>query len=390
MSNREQEWKDAAEQSEQMQKDAKIAQLKGALSLAERQAKELKIKLGDALEVRDLLRSSARALQSVPIPQATVQLKGKTESSVIALWSDLQTGEVINAKETEGFGVYNYAIAEARTLRYARGVAKHIATYRKSYTINRIDVFGLGDMISGDLHYELTATNEVPPPVQAILAGRLTAMLLQNLANVCHEVHFHGIHGSNHSRLTKKFQFKAGTLNSYDLVATEYAAALLANQRNVKVHVYPAKKQLVKIGKFNFLCAHGDHLKSFMGIPWYAFERDIGRESTKRQSKMRNQIRKGETPDGGFDYVLGAHFHTPFVGPNFRFIVNGSLTGTTEFDASAGRHAEPQQITALLSQNHGLHSINNWRLDAPEDMELVNQNVMQNIMQGVLVSGGQE
>jgi hypothetical protein len=53
----------------------------------------------------------------------------------------------------------------------------------------------------------------------------------------------------------------------------------------------------------------------------------------------------------GFHYWSTAHFHTPFFLEN-RHIGNGSLSGTSEFDHSQGRHAKPCQVAFLVHPKH--------------------------------------
>ena len=336
--------------------------------------------LGRALEVGDLIRDAARAMSpptAYPKPG-----KGKVKPSValLSLVSDLQTGEHTEPKETDGWGRFNYAIADARMARLSERSLRYVDIQRSGYRIDECHVFLLGDMVSGDIHEELLRTNEVPPPVQAILAGRLVARHVSAMAGSFPRVVAHTIGGSNHSRLTKKYQFKGGTLNSYDYVAYQHAEALTTNYSNVAWKHYASKKPLVHIGRFGFLCAHGDHIRAWMGVPWYGMERDLGREARRRMQKIVEQLRRELPVTEGFDYGIGAHWHTPFVGPSFSYIVNGSLTGTTELDHTVGRHAPPQQVTAMLSQKHGWFAPTAWRLDDDGEAKLMADNAMDSVL----------
>ncbi len=216
--------------------------------------------------------------------------------------------------------------------------------------------------------------------MQAVLAGRLIAQLASGLSNQFAHVILHGIGGSNHSRLTRKYQFKGGTLNSFDWVAYEYAAAVLARHENVRVNIYPSKKHVIDLAGWKFLCAHGDHIKAWMGIPYYGIARELGREALRRLEKIMEQLRRDLPVTEGFDYGLGAHWHVPFAGPSFKYIINGCLTGTTELDHTQGRHAVPQQVGALVSHKHGMFGPIAWRLDSPEEAELVGRDVRDEIL----------
>lgn len=181
----------------------------------------------------------------------------------------------------------------------------------------------------------------------------------------------HAIAGSNHSRLTRKPQFKQGAFNSYDITAYEHARVLTRDCKNVTFHLYRAKKQVVEVAGHNWLCGHGDWIRAWMGLPWYGLTREMGREALRRLERVMEQVRNDEPVNQHFDYVLAAHWHVPFVGPSFNSIINGSITGTNELDHTLGRHAPPQQVSALVSPEHGLFAPTAWRLDTGDEQALV-------------------
>ena len=355
------------------------ARLEAAQAEARNLVRELKAVRGDlgrALEVRDVLRDSVKAMLPPPKWAGNAGRRKKASVALLAMYSDVQMGEKTDPRQCDGWGRFNCAIAEARTQQYLDRLTRYVTVQRAGYTIDECYVVVLGDLISGDIHEELMRTNEVPPPVQAILAGRLLAALVHGLARHFKRVIVHCIGGSNHSRLTKKYQFKGGALNSYDFVAHEHAFALLAKCPTVETHHYLSKKEILNIAGFNFLCGHGDTVKAWMGIPWYGIERDLSREARRRLERIMEQQRANEPLTAGFDYGLGAHWHTPFVGPSFRYVVNGSLTGTNELDHTVGRHAPPQQVSMMVSPKHGMFAPVAWRLDTPEEEALLTVDAM--------------
>lgn len=345
----------------------KAAQAEARLLRAELAATQ--VELGKAMDVRSLIEAAAQAMAPPPAWHRPRTRKRPTVTAMV-LYGDAHAGERTDPRATEGWGVYNYAIAQARTLRYLEALTRWLTTQRAGYRIDEVAVILLGDMVSGDIHDELRCTAEFPAPVQAIAAGRLVAMLVSGLAAQARRVVVYGVAGSNHGRLTKKPQFKQGALNNWDWVVYEYARALLAQHGNVAVDVLPAKKHLVQVAGHGFLCAHGDAVRAWMGIPWYGIEREIGREARRRLERMNDRLRRELPVEGLYEYGLGAHWHTPFVGPGFRYIVNGSLSGTNEYDHSAGRHAAPQQVAALVSPKHGMFGPVAWRLDHSSEADL--------------------
>jgi hypothetical protein len=65
-----------------------------------------------------------------------------------------------------------------------------------------------------------------------------------------------------------------------------------------------------------------------------------------REAKARRR-----KPNRNFDKMIIGHFHQPLWTTDY--IVNGSLSGTSELDHGQGRHAEPSQIAFLVHPRYG-------------------------------------
>jgi hypothetical protein len=86
---------------------------------------------------------------------------------------------------------------------------------------------------------------------------------------------------------------------------------------------------------------HGHNIKGWAGIPWYGTDRHIAREAKARRQR----------PTKNFDKLILGHFHAPLWTPDY--IVNGSLSGTSELDHGQGRDAAPCQVAFLVHPKHG-------------------------------------
>jgi hypothetical protein len=100
-------------------------------------------------------------------------------------------------------------------------------------------------------------------------------------------------------------------------------------------------KLVANVNGFKFLLEHGDGVKGQLGIPYYGFGRVFGKEAVRRMNT-----------DKGFHYWCIGHFHCPAIIENKMF-VNGSLSGTSEFDHINGRHALPSQTAFLVHPKYG-------------------------------------
>ena len=335
------------------------------------EAKRLRQQIGELLELRDLFRDAARAMNPPARWVVPPKEKGKPTVTVVPLFSDLQAGENTNPKHVDGWGRFNYAILSARRREYQRRFLRWVGVQRGGYTISDCTVVALGDMISGDLHEDLVRTNEFPPPMQVVAAAREVAGFVSAMSGSFRRVTLEWIGASNHGRITRKPSMKAAALMNWDYAVCEMAAALLAKHGNVTIRHHIGRSEVLNIEGWKFLASHGDTVRAWMGIPWYGIERELSREARRHLVRMREQVRREEPVEGGFDYGLGAHWHTPFIGPSFSFIVNGSFTGSTDLDDAVGRHAGPQQVSFLVSPTHGMFSPVAWKLETEAEAALV-------------------
>jgi len=262
-------------------------------------------------------------------------------SLLCCLWSDWHIGETISKEET-GTNAFSIAIASKRIKRLIADTARRIKLVKPS----KVVIFGLGDYISGNIHQELLEGAEQGVTEQTEQAGLFLAQAFNAITDCTRRpVHFYGLSTDNHGRLTKKPQFKGRYKSNLSYLSLQYA----------KISLHPARRDKFKIIKpistvipleekegepaTNILITHGDHIKSYSTLPYYGMERYRSRELFHRFHSTGN----------GFDFLFLGHFHVPaLIGSNV--VVNGSLSGTSEFDAARGYYSQPAQVSLLLSQ----------------------------------------
>jgi len=305
----------------------------------------------------ELARQATEAIRALmPLPLVPFKPKSATrEISAVMNLSDIHAGEVIRPAETGGFGAFNFAIAEQRLDTYFANELSWIEMHRRAYNIQDLHIFGIGDYISGSIHFELLVTNEATSMVCAVKCGDWLANRIGRIAPHFRRVYFHGIGADNHGRLQPKPQAKGKAENNYSYIVHAMIERQLSAHKNVVVKLYEDMKPVVDVGGQKFLVFHGDTIKCVLGIPYYGLERDRGREATRRMGTERN-----------FDYVNIGHFHVPsLIAGNM--IVNGSLSGTSEFDSSCGRHAPPSQVTYLVHPKYGIFDMTAWKFSVSDE-----------------------
>ncbi len=291
---------------------------------------------GEQKEMAATVAESVRATAPFPKYSYSRPKKSKSSISAVIMLSDWHIGEVIQANETEGFGQYDFEIAQDRLFNILTAFINWIDVQRSAYLIDSCAVFSVGDMISGDIHQELMVTNEFPIPVQAAKAGLLLGEAIRRIASHFKTVDVYEIGADNHSRLTKKPQAKQAAQNSMSYLVHTIANCVTEKHTNVKPHLAKGIKQVATVAGSRFLLEHENTVKAWMGIPYYGMQRERGREAIKRMN----------TPHT-FDYLACGHWHVPGLIEG-SMITNGSLSGTSEYDHSCGRHANPCQMAFLV------------------------------------------
>lgn len=332
---------------------SEILHFKAKAQSLETSVKSLLKERGKYKALVDDLKAAVVSLE--PYPRVPIQIrKGVSNTPIAAVvkLSDWQIGEVIEENETEGFGVFNFSVAEARAFKMVKKVLDWVKMHRDAgYNLRTLHVFSEADLVSGNIHYELEVTNEFPVTVAAAKAGNLLAQVIAQFAPHFDEVIVWEMSADNHGRLTRKNQSKQGALNNYSYVAHVICNEILSKHENVTTRMGEGTKLLADVLGKKFLISHGHHIMGQMGIPYYGMERDRAREAMKRQHTDKN-----------FDYISIGHWHVPaIIGQNI--LVNGSLTGTTEFDHMCGRHAKPSQVSFMVHPSYGIFNWTAWTLD---------------------------
>ncbi len=166
-----------------------------------------------------------------------------------------------------------------------------VTLHRNMYPINTIRVFDTGDNTQGENPYQGSVigsvemgardqTTKIAFPALVKLIGSLK----QEFAKVIFEG-YPGNHGYN--KLTPETSRE--DLRLYDLLK-----AYFHDKKGITINIHETFGDIVEVMGFKFFCTHLDGIQSYSGIPLFAIKR--------RLDAWYIQF-------GGFDYVLGGHFH---------------------------------------------------------------------------------
>lgn len=279
----------------------------------------------------------------------------KEEHEFVLLWSDTHAGEIVSAEETNNINTYDWDIM----LKRMDNIKESILSYQENrpYKIKKLNILGLGDMLSGNIHAELEATNEMPLAEATVQFGVDNAHFVDSLHEYFPEIHFAGIVG-NHPRAHKKPWFKQGYDNA-DWTAYNISRLILKHRKNITFDIPKASQNLTMVAnRFRILSFHGDNVRSTMpGVPWGGIMRRVNALQAAYTSQRKS-----------VDMFVCGHFHSAALVQSDagQIAVNGSVKGVDEFSLkSFGGGRPPQQLLLTFHPRYGLTDVSMLDLDRP-------------------------
>ena len=334
-----------------------VRKLRKDNSSLRKRVEELKLELGENEAFFDDVRRELEVISplSPSVIKPPKESKVSAPMSAVLVLSDWHIGEYIEPDEIEDFNAFSWEIAQKRVYYLAKQFVNWVSVERVTAQIDEAVILVNGDLISGDIHQELQVTNEFPTPVQCVRAGLLLAKCVAEIAPHFKTVRVECTTADNHSRLTKKPQYKQAGLNSYGYMVAWMATERLGSHKNVEFNISAKITTPIEIQGRRYLSSHGNTIRGWAGFPWYGADRKVAREAKARR-KM---------PGKSFDKMIIGHFHVPLK--TMEYIVNGSLSGTTELDHGCGRHAEPCQVAWLQHPKYGEYQFNEFWVHFADD-----------------------
>jgi hypothetical protein len=261
----------------------------------------------------------------------------------ILFGSDWHWGEVVKPSEIGGVNEYNLAIARERLTRLIDTTIDLLTNHMVNPQYPGI-VFALGgDMVSGNIHEELSETNDAPiMPVVLDLVDHLF-IAIKRLKQVFGRVFLPCVAG-NHGRNTKKVRAKEFNFQSFDWLIYQQLDRLFSDDPDVVFYIPDGTDALVNIAGHRYLFSHGNQFRGGDGM--------VG---------ALGPIMRGDHKKRGRNQQVGQEYDTLVIGhwhqlvQMKRVIVNGSLIGYNEYAyASNFGYEPPQQALWISNPHHGI------------------------------------
>lgn len=323
--------------------DKKATSLKAEMSILKHKNQTLLKLVNTTDRILEFNKKAIEALPKVDIPPMPKFDKTKTVESVVLVGSCWHIGEVINKEEMGGLNEYNFDVFKKRFQYLVEKTISFTTKNMSNYHFPELHVLLTGDMVSGVIHDELEATNELNIVEQATLGALIVAQGFQDLARAFPKVIVTCVVG-NHGRIKHEKYFKHKQQVSWDYIFYTNLALMLKNQKNIIFNIPLSFWAGVQIQGHNFMIQHGDLIKSWGGIPFYGIAREAGKWTEIMASQKEF-----------FQYFVCSHFHTKAVmqTPTGERIMNASLKGGDEYAAGLGLTGAPVQLLFGMNEKYG-------------------------------------
>ena len=328
-----------------------------ALHRSKAEAADARKRLKEALERAQFLEDRLSEMTwagSVSLKPAEWTLKqrrgGKSEHIPYLMTSDAQIGEVIDPRETEYGGGYNTDIYRKRH-RHLIDTTIYLSTAHAggAWTYPGIVLARGGDTISGDIHEELLATNDVTPQEACEIAFEEESAGIYKLLEAFGRVEVKDLRGGNHDRGTLKPHTKKAVKRSYDRTVSYMLRREFAKDTRVSFQLSESPDVFFNIYDHNILLTHGDKIGSRGGQGFIGPAATIMRGAQKiilEQSMMGRRV----------DAVHMGHFHT-FLYYDW-VLCNGCYPGYSEYaKVNRMRPSPPMQTLMYYHKSRGVVDI---------------------------------
>ena len=295
--------------------------------------------------IRQTIFNLAETAKSYSPPSWLLHTKqGHAAPGVPSLFlSDLHWGEVIQASQINGANTYNLTIARARLKYLAEGAIRLLNILSPKMEYPGIVVVAGGDFISGNIHDELTATNELNTMPTLLDLFDHGARFFNTLLDAFPKVHVPLVTG-NHGRDTMKIWHKDRHHTSFDWLLGCLWAKHFAGNPRITFQIPDGSDAYFKIFQHRYLLTHGDQFRGGDGM--------IGALGPIIRGDHKKRSRNAQI-DMEYDTLLLGHWHQ-YIHLT-RLIVNGSLKGYDEYAyANNFPFEKPQQALWLTHPKYGI------------------------------------
>lgn len=279
------------------------------------------------------IREKIIKLAEQPVRVPTWLLNNKAPKSApgvpTLLASDWHWGEVVDPAQIGGVNEYGLKTAHDRAKRMINNTIDLLNNHMVNPSYPGV-VFALGgDMITGDIHEELVATNEREVMPTVVDLWGVLAWCIETLADKFGRVFVPCVSG-NHGRSTKKMRAKGRNFTSFDWLLYTFLAKRFESDARVTFYIPDGPDALYSVYGHRYLLTHGDQFRGGDAL--------IGPLGPIVRGDHRKRARNMQI-NADYDTIVMGHWHQ--LMQTQKFIVNGSLIGYNEYAYNNNYGFEP-------------------------------------------------
>lgn len=269
--------------------------------------------------------------------------KAKSPGVPKLMLSDLHWGESVRSSQIGGVNSFSIAIANRRLRAVIETTISLCKILDPTMGYPGIVIPLGGDMVSGNIHDELAASNELNTMPTLIDLYQALVPAVRLMADTFGNVFLPCVSG-NHDRDTKKTWSKDRNHTSFGWLLYQFLAAAFATDKRVQFYIPDGSDALYRIYGTRYLLTHGDQFRGGDGIIG-----PLGPITRGEQKKNTRNAAVGQD----YDVMEFGHFHTRMITARLRG--NGSLKGYDEYAHSNNFKFEPaSQNFWMTHPDHGI------------------------------------
>lgn len=266
----------------------------------------------------------------------------------MTIWSDWHAGELVVKEEVAGVNEFNEAIMRKRAKKLVETTIdlayNHMGRAKTQYP-GCIVCLG-GDMITGDIHEELLATNDRTPQQSVNDLTDVLAAGLDTMAGKFGRLFVPCVVG-NHGRSTRKPRMKGRVFTSIEWLIYCNLERHFRKSKHIQFMIPGETDAYFSVFGHRYLLTHGDSLgvKGGDGI--------IGAMGPIMRGAIK--VGRSEAQIGrDFDTIVMGHWHQYLTFPGV--IVNNALIGYNEYARLGLRapYSRPSQALWFTHPEHGI------------------------------------
>lgn len=273
--------------------------------------------------------------------------KSSSDENIATLFfSDEHFGEVVNPEQVNGINEYNTKIAINRYQNIITNSLDVMFNHLNNVNKKKLVINLGGDNISGDIHDELSATNDMTTMESVYVYVEEKERGIKTLLSAGFEQILINCVRGNHDRNTDRVHTKNILETSSAYLVYKFLQKIFAGDSRVVFNIAQGQDCLYQLNNHRMLLTHGDCFKGGNGIGGITIP--ILRGFMKKQSNY-NAVGLG------FDSMCIGHFHQYTSINGGQVIINGSLKGYDEYSQRMGfGYQEPSQAMWLTNPKHGI------------------------------------